>query len=413
MRRSLTGRPSAPAINPALLTALTVLLSITPYTTDSFLPALPQAAERLGAPVTTMQLTLTAVLVGVALGQLVFGPLSDRFGRRGPLITGSCIGLAAAVVSALAPTVEWLIVARFVQGLAGAAGMVLSKTIVRDRTSGGDTVYFVALATVGAGVLAIFAPVIGGVLLDRVGWRCVLWLIVAANLVVVMLVLFAVPETHAAEHRDGGPVWSNLTNLVRHLRNRAFLTYVTMQAGSYGALIAYVSASSFVYQNVLGFDSVTYGILFALNASMQVLGNFVANWMFRGVSAKRLVTIGLGLSLLGTACTATAWAAGAPAWLIATSITLSMAPLGLNGPNIIGLALNQVTSATGSAAATLGFVQFCVGSLVAPVVGLWGATTPLPMFVTMAVLAGTSMAVLLLDKRRQPSVEIRTSSQFR
>jgi DHA1 family bicyclomycin/chloramphenicol resistance-like MFS transporter len=386
------GRPIR--VHFALLATLTVILSLTPYSVDAFLPAFPGAREAFGASASTTQLTLSAFLIGIACGQLIFGPISDQFGRRMPLIIGAGACAVAATVAALAPTIEVLIAARLIQGAAGAAGMVISKAIIRDRTVGADTVAFLSKTTIGSGVLTVFAPVVGGLLTQTLGWRGPLWFIAAVATAMALLVVVTVPETHAFEHRDGRSRWFALASVARHLRNRSFLVFVIIQAGSYGTLMAYVAASPFVYQTVLGFDVALYGLLFAVNASCGVLCNFLANQLLRGIGSHRLIAISLGLSIVGAVMTTLTWTLGAPAWVIAACITLAMAPLGLNGPNIVGLALNQVTRSTGSAAATIGFAQFCAGAIVAPIVGLAGASL-WPMTITMMVLAGGSLLVLL------------------
>jgi DHA1 family bicyclomycin/chloramphenicol resistance-like MFS transporter len=377
-----------------LLATLVVVISLTPYSVDAFLPSFPAARDALGTDASTMQLTLSAFLVGIALGQLVFGPISDRWGRRWPLIAGAGLCAVAAIVAALAPTIEVLLVARLAQGVAGASGMVISKAIVRDRTSGRATVQVLAMTAVGSGALAIVAPIAGGMLLDVFGWRGPLWLIAGWAVVAFVLVAILVPETHPVALRDSGSRWFGLGGIFGHLRNRAFLMFVLIQAGSYGTLMAYVSASPFVYQNVLGFDGVVYGVLFAVNATLGVLGNLVANRFLRGIGSRRLVTIGFGVSLAGVAATALAAALQAPVWVIAVGITLSMTTINLNGPNLVGLALDQVSRSTGAAAATIGFVQFCAGSLVSPLVGIAGGGSLVPMLVVMATLSLGSLVLL-------------------
>jgi DHA1 family bicyclomycin/chloramphenicol resistance-like MFS transporter len=382
-----------------LVLTLTAVISLTPYSVDAFLPAFPAAQEALGTSASTLQLSLSAFLLGIAGGQLIFGPLSDRLGRRGPLILGAAVAAGAAILGALAPTAEVLVLARLVQGLAGASGMVLSKAIIRDRSSGRQTVHALTMTTVGSGMLAVVAPLLGGLLSDWFGWRGPLWFIAAATVVMLVAIVVLVPETHEPALRDGRSRWLGLASVVRHLRNRSFLVYVVIQAGSYGTLMAYVAASPFVYQNVLGVDGVTYGLLFSINAALGVLCNLVANRFLRGVGPRRLVAVGLSVSLLGTTAAAIGWAAGAPVPLLAALITLSMLSLNLNGPNLVGLALDQVTRSTGSAAATIGFVQFCTGALVSPLVGIGGDQSLLAMSIVMAALAIGSLVVLIVAAR--------------
>lgn len=387
-------------INLALLATLTITISLTAYSVDAFLPGFPEAAIALGTSPSTMQLSISALLIGIAAGQLVLGPLSDRFGRRGPLVVGMGLSAVAAVAAAFAPSAALLIVARLIQGLTGSAASVLGKAIIRDRTSGPNTTRILATTMVGSGVLNIFAPVIGGQLASAFGWRGPLWFIAAMAILVFVTVLVVVPETHDLEKREIGVRWLGLPMVARHMRNRSFMLWVIIQAGSYGTLMAYVASSSFVYQNLLGFDAATYGILFSINAACAVACNFVANTLLHGVGAKRLVFVGLTASMTGTLLVLASFLLGAPPAVTAVCITLSMCPIGLNGPNLVGLALNEVTRATGSAAATIGFTQFLLGSIVSPVVGLWGDSTYLPMVITMFTLSSFSLAFLLLSVRR-------------
>lgn len=388
-----------------LLASLTAAMSMTAYSVDAFLPAFPQAADAFGVEASTLQLTLSAFLLGIAGGQLIFGPLSDRVGRRGPLIAGAAVCLAAAIVCALAPNAAVLIIGRFVQGMAGSSGTVISRAIIRDRTVGDHTARVLANIAVGIGVLIIFAPMIGGLLVEWFGWRGPLWFIAMLAAILLIVVVLVVPETHAPAHREGSARWLGLPSIARHLRNRTFVVYVVVQASSYATLMAYVASSPFVYQDVLGFDGATFGLLFSLNAAVAVAVNFIGNRYLRWLGARRLVLLGLGLSILGAGATSLTWALGAPPGVVAACVTASMAPLALNGPNLVGLALNQVVTSAGSAAATIGFVQFCLGSAVAPFVGLWGTDSLFPMCGTMVVLATGAAAFLVLTRRGGRSVD--------
>ncbi len=388
-------------INFALFSTLTIMVSLTPYSVDSSLPGLPDAVREFGVTPSTMQLSISAFLVGIAVGQLILGPLSDRWGRRGPLLFGTAVSAAAAIVAALAPSAAVLILARLVQGLSGSAAAALGKAIIRDRTTGRDTTGILAMTAVGSGVLNLFAPLIGGQLAGWFGWRGPFWFIAAVTVLVFLVAVLAVPETHPRERRDRTTRFLGLPTLLRHMANRPFMLWVIIQAGSYGTLMAYVSASSFVYQNVLGYDPATYGVLFAVNAACGVACNFIANRFLRRMGSMRLVALGLGLSLCGTLLVGLSVLLRAPSGMTAACITLSMAPIGLNGPNLVGLALNEVTRWVGSAAATIGFAQFLTGALVSPVVGLWGTETIVPQIVTMLVLSSLSLGFLALSAVRR------------
>jgi MFS transporter, DHA1 family, multidrug resistance protein len=388
-----------------LMASLTAIMSMTAYSVDAFLPAFPPAAAAFGVEASTLQLTLSAFLLGIAGGQLIFGPLSDHLGRRRPLIAGAAVCLAAAIVCALAPNATVLIIGRFIQGIAGSSGTVISRAIIRDRTIGDSTARALATLAVGAGALNILSPVIGGLMVQWFGWRGPLWFIAIVGAILLIVVILVVPETHAKAHRETEGRWLGLPLVIRHLSNRAFVVYVVVQAGSYATLMAYVASSPFVYQDVLGFTGAQYGLLFSINAAVAVTANFLANRFLRRLGAKRLVLLGLGLSVLGTAATLLTFTMGASSAVIAVCITFSMAPLALNGPNLIGLALNRVSKAAGSASATIGFAQFCAGSAVAPFVGLWGTQSLLPMCLTMAGLALSSMTVLIAARPSEWAID--------
>lgn len=391
----------ANSLSLGLLTSLTALLTITPYSVDAFLPAMPSMAEDLGVTASATQLSLTAFLLGIAAGQLVFGPLSDRLGRRRPLIIGASLCALGAVICAFAPNITVLVLGRLVQGIAGASGMVIGRAIVRDRTTGDATAKALATMAVGSGALNILSPVLGGALTEWLGWRGPLWFLVALTVALLVLTATTVPETHSHEARDTGSRWHGLTSIGRHLQHRTFRLYVIIQAGSFATLMAYVSSSPFVYQGVLGFDEFTFGVLFSINVAAGVLVNFIGNHLLRGVGPRRLVAWGFLLSLCGATATGVTWLLDAPPLVVAAAITLSMAPLGLNGPNLVGLALNQVARSAGSAAATIGFAQFCSGSAVAPILGLWGPGTLAPMVIAMIALASSSLLVLALARSTQ------------
>lgn len=393
-------------ISTGLLMTLTISLALIPYSVDAFLPAFPLASKELGIGPSTLQLTLTAFLVGTAAGQLVFGPLSDRYGRRTPLLMGAALCAVAAIAAALAPNVGVLVVARLVQGIAGSSVMVISKAVIRDRNTGMDTTRVLSFTAMGSGGLNIFAPLLGGLIVSLVGWRGPLWFIAAASVAILIALAVVVPETHPLERRESHNRWLGLPHIAGHLRNRSFLVYVVIQATSYGALMAYVSSSPYVFQNVLGFTAAQNGIMFSINAACGVLANVIGNRMLRGVGPRRLVSWGLGLSMLGTTLVVTTWMLHAPVLVIAACITLSMAPLGLNGPNLVGLALNTVSRATGSASAAIGCAQFIVGAIISPVVGLWGSATLWPSTIIMFLLAGSGMTFLLASGRRERAERI-------
>jgi len=196
-----TGTPARNGVTPALLVVLALLSALAPFATDMYLPAFPTMTGDLNASATSIQLTLTAFFVGLAAGQLVFGPLSDRVGRIRPLVIGSILLILASIATALAPTVAVLIAARFVQGLTGAAGMVVGRAIVSDLAVGKPAARAFSLMMVVSGIAPVVAPFVGSLLVGPIGWRGVLWVVTGLSILMLAAVLLVVRESHPAARR--------------------------------------------------------------------------------------------------------------------------------------------------------------------------------------------------------------------
>ena len=276
-------RPERPALagHPGLTTSLWVVLgllaAVTPFATEFYLPAFPQMVKDLGTSPTGIQLTLSAYFVGIAVGQLLFGPLSDRLGRRGPLIAGTSICLIAAVASALAPNVEVLVAARFVQALAGAAGMVIGRAVISDVAVGREAARAFSLMMMVLATAPIVAPIAGSLLATTVGWRGILWTVCAMIAVMLAAVVLFVPESYPRERREHArAVNAGARPVVVALRSRTYVGNMLAFAMSFAALMAYMSASPFVFQVMAGLSPVAYGILYGIIALVLVLSSAVS-----------------------------------------------------------------------------------------------------------------------------------------
>lgn len=362
---------------------------------DAVLPAFPSAAAELGVAASGIQATMTAYLAGLAVGQLAFGALSDRWGRRTPLLVGVAVTAIAALAAALAPSLTVLLVARAVQGVGASSTMVLARAIVRDLTEGAETTRALSTVTAISGAAAIFAPIAGGLLNEAAGWRAPLWLLVALSLAVFVCVATLVPETHP-DH-DGRSM-GRLARQRMHLQ-KGFGRYLGVQACATGTMMAYVASSPFLYQGVLGFDAGQYGLLFAGNAALGVLINLAVNRGRRRRDQHRIAAVGFAISLAGTTATALALLVHAPAAVVAATVCVSMCTLAANAPNVLGLALNRVGAGVGTAAALIGFVQFATGAAISPVMGLGPPQTHIVPLVSMALTATVGMVLMLVPRR--------------
>ena len=294
---------SAAALHPALTRLLpTLLLLLTvfgPISMDLYLPALPALTADLGASTSVAQLTVTACLVGLAAGQLLAGPLSDRFGRRGILLIGIIAYIATSALCAASPTIETLIAARFVQGLAGGVGIVIAQAAGRDVYSGGALIRFYGRLTVVGGLAAIIGPLLGGLLTAVTDWRGLFAFLAVLGGGILVIALIAFPETLPPARRTRGG-WAQTMRDYRTLVTDApFLGAVLNQGFLYAALFAYLAGSTFVLQDIYGLSPLGYALAFGLNSAGFMVSGYVAGrlaerWSVRGTLVAGIVVAGVG-----------------------------------------------------------------------------------------------------------------------
>ena len=371
--------------------ALALLAAVSPLATGMYLPAMPQMGADLPASTTALQLTVTAFLAGLAAGQLVIGAISDRTGRRGPLLIAGVACVAASAVCAAAPTIEVLVVARFVQGFAGAAGIVLGRAIVADRATGAESArVFSLLMTIGA-VAPVIAPLLGGAVLQATGWRAIFWLLTLIAVLMLAGSFVALPESLPPSRRAGD--WgATLRDALLVLRNRRYLGHTLALVFSYSTLIAYVAASPFVLQVGFGLTPFWYSVVFAANALGLTLGSLINARLVGRVPARLLLRIGL-VAQFAAAATLLLLAVIGQISLLMLLILLwiCVTSLGLIAANATSLALADVSRGLGAASALLGAAQFGLAAVVAPLVGLGGGSSPVAMALVMAVAAGLAL----------------------
>lgn len=398
---TVTSAPSAPSIpsvtnrNPRAAqrgTGLVVTLvlggltALPPLSMDMYLPALPQVGDALRAPSSTVQLTLTACLAGMALGQPVVGPLSDRWGRRRPLLVGMVVYVVATVLCAFAPNVPLLIGFRLVQGLAGAAGIVISRAVCRDLYDGLAMARFFSTLLLISGVAPIVAPTIGGQILRLTDWRGVFAVCTAIGVLLTLVVWRRLDETLPPERRHSGELSSTFGAMRGLLADRVFTGYVLCGGFAFAALFTYVSASSFVVQDIYGASPQTFSLLFGLNSIGIVgVGQLNGKVLIGRIDMDKVLT--LGLTLVGLSAGALVvftsgvfGKAGLPE--IAGSLFVLMASMGLVLPTTNTKALLQTKNDAGSASALIGTSLFLIGALISPLGEAAGDGTALPMAIT-------------------------------
>jgi DHA1 family bicyclomycin/chloramphenicol resistance-like MFS transporter len=381
-RATLAERPKQ------LLLVVGSLCTFGPLCVDMYLPALPRIGIDLHASPSAVQLSLTACLVGIAIGQVIVGPLSDRFGRKRPLGLGIVLFVVASLASAFASDIAVLTGFRLLQGIGGAAGIVTANAVVRDLFSGIAAARFYSLLVLVIGVGPVAAPQIGAELLRISSWRGVFVALAIAGSVLLVVALHALPETLPPERRKSGGIFDALRGMRMVVGNSPFLANALACGLGFGAVFSYVSGSSFVLENLYGLSPQRFSLIFAANACGLVAASQVNARLVARYGPSRMLSAGV-LTLLAGACwlLVTVLVGGHHLSLVLPPLFVVVTSVGLVAPNATALAVNDFPDAAGSASAVLGVLQFSIGAIAAPLVGLGGSHDALPMAVLIAVLA--------------------------
>ncbi|MFE1592916.1 multidrug effflux MFS transporter [Nocardia sp. NPDC058705] len=380
-----------------LVLLLASLTALGPLSIDLYLPALPDLSRELDAAASTIQLTLTACLVGLALGQAIAGPLSDRYGRRRPLLIGVIAYAVTSVLCVVAPTAEFLVGARLSQGIAGGTAIVIARAIVRDLYEGAAAARFFNTLMQVSGLAPILSPLVGGLLLQVTSWRGLFAVVTAVGVVLIVAVL-RLPETNPA--RTGTPM---LRTLLHVARTPNFAGYALAGGLSFAAMFAYIAGSPFVLQDIHGLAPVAFSLVFAANGLGIILAGQISARLTR-YSPRTLLATGLGVSLAGGVIAAAAIFAGLGLVTLLIGFFLIVSAIGLSMPNSVSLALSTGSAeVAGSASALLGLTHFVIGGLVAPLVGIAGPHDARPLAWTLVTLTAAAPVAYVLLSRRRPA----------
>ncbi|HDG1688578.1 TPA: multidrug effflux MFS transporter [Kluyvera georgiana] len=383
-----------PRVSLSWVVVLGLLSAIGPLCTDFYLPALPEITEQLSATGTQTQLSLTAALLGLGLGQMFFGPLSDRIGRRKPLALSLLLFIFSSAMCAVTQDIHLLIAWRFLQGFAGAGGSVLSRSIARDRYQGTLLTQFFALLMTVNGIAPVLSPVLGGYIITAFDWRILFWTMAAIGVVLLVLSLTVLHETlpaqsaSTAQQQKGTPV----------LKNRRFMRYCLIQAFMMAGLFSYIGSSSFVIQSEYGMSAMQFSLLFGLNGIGLIIAALIFSKLARRVAAETLLRRGLLLAVLCAAVTLLlAWSQQPILALVGLFFTVSF----MSGISTVSgaEAMSAVSSAqSGTASALMGTLMFVCGGIAAPLSGL-GGESMLKMSLAMTISYAIALFFGLLKPR--------------
>jgi DHA1 family bicyclomycin/chloramphenicol resistance-like MFS transporter len=380
----------------AARTALTLgaFVAIGPLTIDMYLPALPTITRELGTTSATVQLTLTGTLVGLGLGQLVLGPLSDAFGRRRPLLAGTALHVLASLLVLVAPNIAVLGALRVLQGVGAAAGAVIALAVVRDLYDGRAAATMLSRLFLVLGAAPVLAPTIGGEILRFTSWRGVFALLAVYGLLMLAVGWSTLRETLPPDRRRSAGFRGTLRGYGDLLHDRAYVGLVLVAGLTMAGLFSYVSGSAFVYQGEFGLDEQQFGLLFGAGAFWLIAATQLNPLVLRRWEPQQVLVAGTVIGALagaGLVVLAGTGTGGLPA--VVGSLWVVLFACGLALPNAPALALSRHGEAAGSAAALLGAIQFGVGALVSPVVGLLGNDA---VAIGLVVVTALSLAIVVL-----------------
>jgi DHA1 family bicyclomycin/chloramphenicol resistance-like MFS transporter len=395
--------PGEPAGRARLALILGGLTAFGPLSLDMYLPGLPSLARDLGASAAQAQLTLTACLLGVACGQLMVGSLSDSLGRRLPLLLGLVTYAVCSLLCAVTVSAPELIAARFLQGAAGGAGIVIARAVARDLYSGVALARFFGVLMLVNGSAPVLAPVIGGQLLRVGSWRTSFFALALIGGFLLVAAGLGLPETLPRERRRSGGLAPTLATYRRLLGDRQFVGYALCCGLAIGALFTYIAGSPFVLEGIYGLSPQGFSLVFATNAVGIVSAGQVSARLVARVGARRLLAAGLISAFVGGLALLVAVLAGAGLYGILPALFVVVSSGGLVMPNAIALALADQGAVAGSASALLGLCQFVIGALAAPLAGIAGPTTAVPMALVISTLTTGALICFVTMLRGRPA----------
>ena len=392
-----------------MVVVLGLLTMFGPLSLDLYLPALPQLADDLATSASAAQLSITACLVGLALGQLVAGPLSDRLGRRRPLVVGLLAYVLASIACAFAPSVEVLVALRFVQGLAGAAGIVISRAIARDLYSGRALMIFFSRLLLIAGLAPVIAPILGGQLSRIMDWRGIFLVLAGFGAVLLLAGWFGLRETLPPQRRVVGGFGRTLHGYNTLVHDRFFVGCALSSGLAGASMFAYIAGSTFVLQRIYGMSPQGFSLVFGcislgLVAAAQGGARLALVWPLT-----RVLALGLAINLTGATALLITVISGLPLAALIGSLVVMVCAVGVIFPTANALAMADYPDQAGTASSLQGLSQFVFGAVAAPLVGIAGEHTAVPLGIvttSVSVCAMTSFVSLV-----RPVVRARIKNQ--
>ncbi len=390
----------------AMIIILGVITAFAPLSIDLYLPSLPLIEADLGVSAGLTQLSLALFFVGLALGQFVYGPLADRYGRRRPLLAGILMYGAATLICGFATGIEALLVGRLIQGFGAAAGPVIARAVVRDLYSGRRAARMMSFVILVMTMAPLIAPVLGGWISSQLGWRAVFAVLALFAVICTAMLLIALHETHPPARRPDDRLRRLFAAYGPILRDPVSLAYLGAGGMAFAALFAYVAGSPFVYTEVFGVSQAQFGYFFALNVVGLLIGNLTNGQLVMRYGHRRMLSAGVLIMASATAALVALVASGVTAqWLITPPLFVALGTVGIIAANTVAGLLDRYPDHAGAASALFGVAQFSLGAASAALVGVISAGPLVTMVGVMAVTATLALAAVsaLWHQQRRPA----------
>ncbi|PAF38511.1 MFS transporter [Terribacillus saccharophilus] len=384
---------------------LAVFSALGPFTVDMYLSSLPEMMNDFGTTASLIQASLTASLLGLGLGQLIAGPLSDVHGRRKPLLISMLLYFIISLACAFSPNIGIFVVLRFFQGFVASAGLVISRAIVRDRYSGVEMVKFMALLTMISNVAPLISPTAGSAVTTFTSWIGVFIFLGLLGLILTGVATWGIKESLPVEQRVPSNFKGLLKNYGSLLRNRSFMGYALVNGILFSGVFAYVSGTPFIYQNMYGITPQLFSILFALNGLGIILGSQLVKRLSEQIGEHRIFRIGLLIAFITTAIILVVVLVHGPFIALFLAIFLFAVAIGIIAPVSFTLAMESQGHIAGSAAAVLGSLQFALGAVTSPLVGIAGEDSAVPFGITIFMTSILAVIAYVTLVRRSSSAQ--------
>ncbi|MBO3061773.1 MULTISPECIES: multidrug effflux MFS transporter [Mammaliicoccus] len=382
-----------------LIVILGLLTAFGPFSIDMYLPALPEISHDFDTTTSNTQLTLTLFMIGLAIGQVFVGPLSDFIGRKKPLMVALIVYTIASVLCVFAPNIYIMMALRFIQGFTGGAGAVISRAISSDLYKGKALTKFLAILMLVNGVAPILAPVLGGVILSFSTWKMVFILLTVFGLIMFSLSSIKLTESLPEEKRSSGRISEVLNDFKNLLQSPKFLLPLFIQGCTYALLFSYISASSFITQSVYHISPLAFSWMFAFNGLGLILSGQVINKLVDYYDEHLLMRLFGMIQIVGVVIVSITLINGWPLWLLIIGFFILVSPVSAIGTTGFSIAMANNKGGAGSAASLLGLSQFLFGGLVSPLVGIRGEQDVFPYVFTIIIVSILLIILYFINSR--------------